>query len=514
MKKIIYFLSIIFTLILCSCKQQPISESIIVEETNNVTITFNVDIPNPNDSCKYIIYGSFSEWEADENYTLKKENGKYVIKLKMEKDTTVTYKYGIIDRGELREERDINNRTIDKRQVVFDIDKMVDDTVKKFYGLSVATDKNMLDNTFYDNDGGEINTIDFSDGVMKVNYKKQENQSDACVVRNFTSDEIGKICKIKIEFLGEANGEYLFKLEGGDSDQEVIVTGTGNKEIITIDVNSSAINSKKFAIFANPGKPSSEENLLSGYYEIHSITLTLKAPDLIPLYVPGDNPIHILGIGNSYMDDSLWNIIPLLKEKYDDIDVTIVFAGGCSIDRHLANLDGNKSQYEIHRNIGNGWEIKKNKTIQDAIKLDNWDHILFIQGSGDTGSDHGLLESYYNLPILVNKVKELNKNENTKYYFIESWTDKDGDMRDYETARYGTADNMYLAIDNVVNEYLIPYILANNIVDDLIPNGKIIQQAKETIGIDKLYRDTNHLSMGVGRDLASKTVLEILEKNK
>ena len=219
--------------------------------------------------------------------------------------------------------------------------------------------------------------------------------------------------------------------------------------------------------------------------------------------------MHILGIGNSYMDDSLWNITPLLKDKYDDIDVTIIYYGGCSIDAHLKNLNDNKNIYEIHRNTGNGWTIEYNKTIEEAMNLNDWNHILFIQGTGDGVSDHGYIESYQNLPVLIDRIKELNNDNNTKYYLIESWPDKDGNMRDYETDRHKTSKQMFESIENVIKKYIIP----NDIVDDVIFVGKTIQQAKDSIDINKLYRDTNHLSLDIGRDLACKKVVETLERN-
>ena len=219
--------------------------------------------------------------------------------------------------------------------------------------------------------------------------------------------------------------------------------------------------------------------------------------------------MHILGIGNSYMDDSLWNIVPLLKDKYDDIDIAIIYYGGCSIDAHLDNLNNGRSIYEIHRNTGNGWNIEYNKSIYDAIKLDNWNHILFIQGTGDGISDHGYIDSYHNLSTLVDRIKKLNNDDNTKYYLIESWPDKDGNMRDYETKRHKTSKQMFMSIENVINKYIIP----NNIVDDVIPVGKMIQNLKEKVDYNLLYRDSNHLSLDIGRDKASSTVLNIIENS-
>ena len=217
--------------------------------------------------------------------------------------------------------------------------------------------------------------------------------------------------------------------------------------------------------------------------------------------------MHILGIGNSYMDDSLWNIIPFLDKDYDDIDITILYCGGCSIDAHIKHLNENWLGYEIHRNKKDGWKIEYNKSMTDAISLNKWDHIFFIQGTGDGISDHGYIESYLNLSLLLNKVKELNNNDKTKYHLIESWADKDNDMRDYETERHKTSKNMFNAIENVIDNYIIK----NNIID-VVKVGKEIEKVKEKIDYRLLYRDTNHLSLEIGRNIAASTIASHIKK--
>lgn len=217
--------------------------------------------------------------------------------------------------------------------------------------------------------------------------------------------------------------------------------------------------------------------------------------------------MHILGIGNSYMDDSLWNIIPFLDKDYDDIDITILYCGGCSIDAHIKHLNENWLGYEIHTNKNDGWKIEYNKSMIDAINLNKWDHIFFIQGTGDGISDHGYIESYLNLSLLLNKVKELNNNDKTKYHLIESWADRDNDMRDYETERHKTSKNMFNAIENVIDNYII----ANNIID-VVKVGKEIEAEKDKIDYKLLYRDTNHLSLEIGRNIAASTIAKHIQK--
>ena len=497
MKKIVFILILLCLFFIFACKEEKNDV-----DSDYVEITFNVDIPNPNANYKYIIYGSFSNWKANNDYILKNEDGKYVIKLKMLKDTTIIYKYGILDGENIRSERDINNLVINDRNITFDMNKVVSDTVEKFDGISVPTNKDILDSTFYDNDKGLVHTIDFNSGMMKVDYKKKENQSWACVIRNFLNDEIGKLYEIRIEFLGEEGTEYLFKLEGGDGSQEVFINGTGDKEIITIGVNETAINSKKFVIFGGPGKTGTNDEPLTGHYEIYSIILTLKDPDAIPIYTPGDNPIHILAIGNSFSDDGLWLLYDILRDLgYDDIILGNLYIGGCSVATHKNNLKNNLSAYTYRENRNGSWVSRDNYKASAALEKEKWDFISLQQASNYSGMvDHYVkndIDYIYSMAYNIASVK----NENVKFVWQMTWAyQSDSDHSAFPD--YGKDQmRMYNGIVGAVREV----IETDDFAPIIVPSGTTIQNLRTSFLGDTITRDGYHLNESYGRYSASLT---------
>ena len=497
MKKLAVIFLLMFSFFIIGCKNQedPIDD-------DSVTVTFLVDIPDAKDDYKYIIYGSFSDWKASSDYYLKKDNDKYKIEIKMSKDTNIIYKYGLLDGEDIRSERDIDNKVINDRKITFDKNKVVNDTVEKFDGINVSTNKDILDNSFYDNDRGLVHTIDLNDGIMKVDYKKQENQSWACVIRNFLNDETGKLYEIKIEFLGEKDTEYLFKLEGGDGAQEVSIIGTGSKELITISVNETAINSKKFVIFGNPGKTGTKEEPLSGHYEIHSIILTLKAPDLAPIYTPGDNPIHILAIGNSFSDDGLWLLYDILRDLgYDDIIIGNLYIGGCTVSTHKNNLKNDLSAYTYRENRNGSWVNRDNYKASVALEKEKWDFISLQQASNYSG-----LTNYYvknDIDYIYSTAYNIAsiKNENVKFVWQMTWAYQ-SDSNHSAFPNYGKDQmRMYNGIINAVREV----IETDDFKPIIVPSGTTIQNLRTTFLGDTITRDGYHLNESFGRYSASLT---------
>lgn len=497
MKKIGIIFIFLLLFIITGCKKQ-----IIDDNYDYVTVTFVVDIPDPNPNYKYIIYGSFSDWKIDDRFQLKLEDGKYVVSLNMLKDTTIIYKYGIIDGENIRSERDINNIVINDRKVIFDSNKVVSDTVVKFDGINIPIDKDILDGTFYDNNQGNVHTIDYNNGVMRVDYSKKEKEEWACIIRNFQKDEIGKLYEIRIEFEGSNGTEYLFKLEGGDGTQEEYVIASGLTQLITIGVSEACYNSTKLVIFGAPGKAGTSDNPVTGYYEISSIVLALKDPSEVSIYTPGDNPIHILAIGNSFSDDGMWLLYDILRDLgYDDIILGNLYIGGCSVSTHKNNLKNDLSAYTYRENRNGYWVSRDNYKASKALEKEKWDFISLQQASNYSG----LIDYYvkndidYIYSYAYNIASE--KNQNVKFAWQMTWAYQQ-DSPHEAFSNYGKDQmTMYNGITSCVKEV----IETDDFAPIIIPAGTTIQNLRTSFLGDTITRDGHHLNESYGRYSASLT---------
>ena len=61
--------------------------------------------------------------------------------------------------------------------------------------------------------------------------------------------------------------------------------------------------------------------------------------------------IRILMIGNSFSDDTIEHVYPILRDfGYDEIILGNLYIGGCPIEKHYANLVGDVAEYNYYVN--------------------------------------------------------------------------------------------------------------------------------------------------------------------
>ncbi len=94
--------------------------------------------------------------------------------------------------------------------------------------------------------------------------------------------------------------------------------------------------------------------------------------------------IKILSIGHSFskdvMDKYLWD---MFKEGgYDEVIIGYLYMAGCSMPKHLYNIQNNLAQYEYGKNTNGTWVKKNNATALSALKDEEWDYVN-IQSSPD-----------------------------------------------------------------------------------------------------------------------------------
>ena len=95
-------------------------------------------------------------------------------------------------------------------------------------------------------------------------------------------------------------------------------------------------------------------------------------------------PIKILSIGHSFSKDVMTtNLYNMFKEGgYEDVTIGYLYMAGCSMPKHLYNIQNNLAQYEYSKNNSGTWVTKYNVAALTALKEEEWDFVT-VQSSPD-----------------------------------------------------------------------------------------------------------------------------------
>lgn len=224
------------------------------------------------------------------------------------------------------------------------------------------------------------------------------------------------------------------------------------------------------------------------------LLLTLSAPSAAKV-------LKVLAIGNSFSQDAVEQYLyELAAAQGDSLVIGNAYIGGCSIDRHYDNLKNNKPNYEYRKVIGGVRANKKQATLKDIIRDEQWDVISLQQASPLSG----IYTSYTQLGQLKRLVMSYTTNLHVQFVWHMTWAyAKDFDSPNF-TAYGHDQRRMYDAITNVIQQVL-PAVGIRRV----IPSGTAIQLARYRMG-DILCRDGMHLNYTIGRYTAACTWCEFL----
>jgi len=221
---------------------------------------------------------------------------------------------------------------------------------------------------------------------------------------------------------------------------------------------------------------------------------------IISLSVRAD-VLKVLAIGNSFSDDAVETYLyQLAAEQGDTLLIGNARIGGCDIDKHLANLKGDKPAY-IYRKIVDGvLRETVDVTLSMIIKDEDWDIITLQQVSYLAGKS----TSFHNLQALKSLVLANATNPNVEIVWHMTWSyPRSSRSRGFDY--YGFDQQvMYDSIVVTMNE-----ILPTVGIERYIPTGTAIQRAREELG-DIFNRDGLHLKKSLGRYLAGCVWCEFL----
>ena len=215
------------------------------------------------------------------------------------------------------------------------------------------------------------------------------------------------------------------------------------------------------------------------------------------------NPLKVLAIGNSFSEDAVeQNLYDIAAAAGKDIIIGPMYIGGCTIDKHIECIVGDKPAYRYRKIVGGETTTTWNYKLSDAIKDEAWDVVSVQQASGYSG----LPESYARLGELCAWVRAYAPQ--AKIIFHQTWaysrTSNHNHFPWYDRDQQKMFDAILSASGEAVKAVGIKTV---------VPSGRAIQIARGTaldaFG-DDLTRDGFHLDPKAGRYIAAATWFEVL----
>lgn len=176
-----------------------------------------------------------------------------------------------------------------------------------------------------------------------------------------------------------------------------------------------------------------------------------------------------------------------------------MYIGGCSLQRHVDNLQNNNKDYSFRLFSDSGRQIMDSVSLQYALDYVHWDVVAMQQVS----SESGLWETYLpTLLVLIDSVKAYQPQARLAWH--QTWAyAADAQHPDYY--RYYNSQSVMWDSIQVCTDRLLDL----HLFDILIPSGAAIQNGRKVLG-DTFCRDGYHLSYDYGRYIAACVWIEAL----
>lgn len=201
--------------------------------------------------------------------------------------------------------------------------------------------------------------------------------------------------------------------------------------------------------------------------------------------------IHILSIGNSFSQDAQRYVHDLARSEGCSIETANLNLGGCPLELHYRNMQGDKKVYSLDINGHSVYGFAT--SIKEALLARAWDYVTIQQASHFSYQE----DSYQ--PYAAELVKYIRTMcPKAKVLLHQTWG--------YETASQRCLDHGFNSYEEMFAEVKRCYAkVAEEIhADGLIPSGEALGCALQT-GIAKVHRDTFHASYGIGRLIIALT---------
>lgn len=219
-------------------------------------------------------------------------------------------------------------------------------------------------------------------------------------------------------------------------------------------------------------------------------------------YMP--TKLDVLFIGNSFSVDTSTALPAIFKSLgIHNINVYVLYKGGCSIKQHYEYYKSGENVYELYKyDIQGEHQLEKSTNIKDVMSRFPYDIVIFQQYSLESG-DFSTYEPY--LAKLIQAYNLVKLSPRTTFAFNETWAYS---FTNKNLKKYKTQIDMWKSICSSVKQ-----MKATTGIDIIIPGGTAVQNARsvESLNVDNdLTRDGLHINFYSGRYLLACTFFEAI----
>lgn len=192
--------------------------------------------------------------------------------------------------------------------------------------------------------------------------------------------------------------------------------------------------------------------------------------------------MNVLAIGNSYSADGTRYVHQLAESCGENINITNLVIGGCTLERHFRNMhSGEKVYFHEFNGIGTGLTV----SLKEALLIREWD-VITIQQQSYNSTMYDTFQPYLN--ELVAYIRKLAPK--AKIALQQTWGYRDGErsLRSYEngSAMFADVKASYECAAQEIH------------ADMIIRSGEVFEGLKAN-GVYDYFRDAIHASLGLGR---------------
>lgn len=192
--------------------------------------------------------------------------------------------------------------------------------------------------------------------------------------------------------------------------------------------------------------------------------------------------MNVLAIGNSYSQDGTRYVHELAKSCEENINITNLHIGGCSLYRHFKNM---RSEENVYEHVFNGIETGLVISLKEALLAREWD-VITIQQQSFNSTKYETFQPYLN--ELVAYIRGFAPK--AKIALQQTWGYRDGEknLRHYEngSAMFADVKASYVHAAEEIH------------ADMIIRSGEVFEGLKAN-GVYDYFRDPIHASLGLGR---------------
>lgn len=195
--------------------------------------------------------------------------------------------------------------------------------------------------------------------------------------------------------------------------------------------------------------------------------------------------MEILAIGNSFSQDATRYLHRIARADGVKLNVTNLYIGGCSLERHYRNMLSGKRAYQLEFN---GEQTGFPVSLEEALYNRKWDVVTIQQVSSQSGDPDTFRPYIFSLTDMIRKYAP-----KAKLLLHETWFYEEGSEKLFNWTKFSTSGEMLRAVHSAYEQ-----IASEISADGIIPSGTLLGMLLEE-GIPSVHRDGSHASYGLGR---------------